>query len=160
MGAVAQARPLGSREQVIIDQIIEASKKKNIEPAVALAVAENESSFNPRARRREKKLKTSSLGIFQVLVTTARLELGFTGQDSDLYDPEINIRLGLAYISRCYEEAGRSLKQLACCYTGGIYAEPWVCRTGPVRKYHAALQARQKYWRDYLKTYRVLADTP
>ncbi len=135
LAALAQDAEILSREQ-IITRIIVAARERQLDPATALAVAEKESSFNPKARRWEKKLKTASLGLFQILLTTARQEL--------------------AYIQRCYAEVGSSLADLSCCYQAGFYVKqkrPATCRMASVREYGRDVLLKRERWRVYLQGY-------
>jgi hypothetical protein len=140
----------------IISKIIEASRNKSIDPATALAVAEKESDFNPRARRWEEKLKTASLGLFQVLVTTARAQLGFEGASRQMYDPDINIQLGLSYINQCYVQVGKSLADLSCCYQAGFEVKkkfPKLCSSIQIKDYFKDLQLKKGRWIEYVQEY-------
>jgi hypothetical protein len=155
LAALAQDAEILSREQ-IITRIIVAARERQLDPATALAVAEKESSFNPKARRWEKKLKTASLGLFQILLTTARQELEYVGSAFQMYDPETNIQLGLAYIQRCYAEVGSSLADLSCCYQAGFYVKqkrPATCRMASVREYGRDVLLKRERWRVYLQGY-------
>jgi soluble lytic murein transglycosylase-like protein len=61
-----------------------------------LGVIETESSFNERAFRNDRN--GGSYGLMQLDVPTAR-DRGFTGAPADLYDPAVNIRLGVAQLA-------------------------------------------------------------
>ena len=62
--------------------------------ADVLAIIEIESSFNPDAVRHEPHIGDSSIGLMQVLYSTAK-DRGLSGGPAALFDPEINIRYGM-----------------------------------------------------------------
>jgi soluble lytic murein transglycosylase-like protein len=66
--------------------------------SMALAYVEVESSFDPTARRFEPRLNEASWGLMQVLESTAR-DRGWTGAPTDLWVPEIGMRIGLAHVA-------------------------------------------------------------
>ena len=141
-GAVERAG--WSRDQIVME-IIQKAKKHKIDPALALAIVEIESGFNPKALRPEKKLKTASVGLFQVLHTTA-VGLGFRGTIEALKHPATNIQYGLRYLAMCQG----SLKQVACCYQAGTAAMGKVCELEQIKKYHANLIQKHYYWEQML----------
>ena len=133
----------------IIRTIITTAHKHRVNPAIALAIAEIESSFNPDALRREDHLDTASVGIFQILHTTARGEFGFKGSIKQLKNPAVNIPLGIRYLKKCGGED--DLLYLACCYQAGFGADPVFCATHPgVRNYHRKLEEKSADWADRL----------
>jgi len=67
------------------------------DPADVLAVIEIESNFDARAYRAEPRLNDASRGLMQVLLSTAR-DRGFDGPPEGLFDPETNIRAGMAQL--------------------------------------------------------------
>lgn len=66
-------------------------------PAEVLAIIEIESSFRPWAVRQEPQIGDASLGLMQLLSTTAA-DRGFRGNPESLLEPEINIRFGMAHL--------------------------------------------------------------
>jgi len=75
--------------------------------ADVLAIIEIESSFDPWAYRAEPQLKDASIGLMQILTSTAR-DRGFTGKSEGLFDPVVNVRLGMAQLKWSYDYlAGR-----------------------------------------------------
>lgn len=62
-----------------------------------LAVIQIESSFQVVAYRAEPKINDASYGLMQILYSTA-LDRGYSGPPEGLYDPETNIRLGMAQL--------------------------------------------------------------
>lgn len=62
-----------------------------------LAVIDIESAFDPWAYREEAHLGDASIGLMQILTSTAR-DRGYTGDPKGLFDPVTNIRLGMAQL--------------------------------------------------------------
>ena len=80
--------------------------------SLALAVAETESSFRHRAVS-----SAGARGVMQIMPLTAERELG---SDRELlFDPEINIRLGIEYLHRLYVFYGRRWEAALSHYNGG-----------------------------------------
>lgn len=132
----------------LIEKIVKTAKTKKVEPALALAIADLESKFNPKAQKYEPKLKTYSVGLFQVLFTTARLEFAFRGSKDQLLDPDTNIGMGIEYLTRCIETKGPKLKDIACCYNAGFNAKAAFCdQHKGVQVYLAKLKQRVEYWK-------------
>ena len=75
---------------VYADMVVETAKKYGVPPELALAIAKQESEFNPRAIGSAKEI-----GIMQVKPGTAR-DLGFTV--ADMHDPAKNIEAGVKYL--------------------------------------------------------------
>lgn len=128
----------------IYEMIIRISEEYDVNPALAMAVAEIESNFDQTAYRYEPRLNTASVGIFQVLYTTAQTEFGFKGTVRDLQDPRLNIRLGVRYIKRC---AAESAFELACCYQAGFYASERYCaQNQSILDYATKLEEKSTVW--------------
>jgi hypothetical protein len=145
-----EARRIEKEE--IIEQIILTAQEYGVKPYEALAIAQIESGFHPRVLRWEPKLHTYSMGLFQLLIPTAKNTLGYVGHNRDLLRSEINIPLGIQYISMCYQVNKVSTLDLACCYQAGLYASERVChRNSMVRKYAAMLRSLKSQWYAYLK---------
>lgn len=58
-----------------------------------------ESGFSPKAHRAEPHIGDASRGLMQILFKTASGLQGWRGSSTELYDPELNIRLGTQYLS-------------------------------------------------------------
>lgn len=145
-----KAARLKEKEQ-IIDQIVQTARANGVKPQEALAIAQIESGFHPRVSRWEPKLHTYSLGLFQLLIPTARA-MGFEGKNKELLKPDINIPMGIQYISMCYQVNKISTLDLACCYQAGLYASEKVCHQNQmVRKYAAMLRGLKIRWRQWLE---------
>jgi soluble lytic murein transglycosylase-like protein len=62
------------------------------------------------------------IGLMQIRPETAR-DMGFNGKSDALYDPETNIRWGVAYLAAAYKLAKGDLCQTVLKYNGGHQAE-------------------------------------
>ena len=58
------------------------------------------------------------IGLMQIRPETAR-DIGFRGEDAELYDPETNIRWGVAYLAAGYKLANGDLCQTVLKYNAG-----------------------------------------
>ena len=69
--------------------------------ALVMGIIAQESGFNSLAKRYEPKLNTSSYGLTQILYTTAK-DYGFTGDQDNLFDDNVNLKFGLKYLKKQY----------------------------------------------------------
>lgn len=134
------------RSGTIEDKIVEIAKQHNIDYNLALAFAEVESRFNPKASRYEPRLKTRTIGLFQLLPQTARV-VGFRGRIEELYNVDTNILYGVKYLAKCQDLYGKSPKKIMCCYNGGWAVTDSVCRNDPnIKQYRLlVMSAMKKY---------------
>jgi len=96
----------------IAEAILEQSIKRDVSPALAFALAYEESGFNPRAFNRNEK--SVDRGIFQ-LNSLSFPTLGV----EEFYDIETNVRLGLAHLEFCLDSGGNDVAALAV-YNAGL----------------------------------------
>jgi hypothetical protein len=95
--------------------LIEQQAKANGVPASFVhAVVKRESNYNPKAKG------GSALGLMQIKHATAR-GMGYTGDAAGLYDPETNLRYGVAYLAGAYRTAQGNLQQAYQYYNRGYY---------------------------------------
>ena len=87
----------------IRSMVVSEAMRQGVDPALALAVAANESSFNPGATSR-----VGAQGVMQLMPATAKW-LGV----SDPYDPVQNIRGGVKYIKQLIGQFGDSRTAVA-----------------------------------------------
>ena len=101
-----------TERQMIEDMIIaEARANGKVPPALALGVARVESNFDPDA------LSTAGArGIMQIMPQTARGV--FRIHPDRLWDPQLNIRLGIRYLAKLYKRYG-SWEAALSHYNGG-----------------------------------------
>lgn len=104
----ASAAPLGNgasmkdQARAIIDQVNAEEFGGWFDPADVMAIIEVESSFDPNAYRYEAKLDDASIGLMQVLYRTA-LDRGLAGGPAALYDPALNIRIGMRQLKWSFD---------------------------------------------------------
>jgi soluble lytic murein transglycosylase-like protein len=115
--------------------IVAEATHQQIQPKLALAIAYVESKFNAKALKYEPKLKTHSVGVFQILQSTAK-GLGFDSSIQNLIKPNVNIRAGINYLNLCVAHVGQDIKKIACCYNAGwYYATKYSCQTPSLAEY-------------------------
>lgn len=112
----------------IVNTIRARSAPQGIDAKLALAFAEVESTFNPNAKRGDKK--SYSVGLFQIFYPTAR-DLGYRGSIDGLRDTDTNIDLGLKYLAKCQAKHGFDVRRIACCFNAGLYVRESVCQNDP-----------------------------
>ena len=79
--------------------------------ADVLAVVEIESAFDPEAYRYEAHINDASIGLMQVLYSTAR-DRGLVGGPAELFEPLSNIRYGMGQMFWTYEYLTGRLNRL------------------------------------------------
>lgn len=82
-------------------------------PELAEAVATVESGLDPRAVG-----GVGEIGLMQVLPSTARM-LGFSGALPKLFEPEVNIRYGVRYLSEAWRLTGEDICSTVMKYRAG-----------------------------------------
>lgn len=86
-----------------------------------MSFCQTESSFNERAFARDRN--GGSFGLMQLDVPTAR-DRGFKGDPAELFDPETNIRLGVAqlcWIDKTLKRTGAGgLQNMIAAYNEGV----------------------------------------
>jgi soluble lytic murein transglycosylase len=101
------------------------SAEYGVDPALVAAVLECESSGRPRAVS-----SSGALGLMQLMPGTAKAmaeELGLPGPSgSDLFDPDLNIRLGTYYLSKLWRRyEGDRLLAVAAYHAGPTNIDEW-----------------------------------
>ena len=89
----------------LVDLVYSNSKTYGYDPLLVLAVMQVESVFDPEALGRFKNKRLSgALGLMQVKPETAREIAHYLGiplsSDADLFKPEINLAIGVAYLTK------------------------------------------------------------
>ncbi len=99
--------------------------------AFTLAIARQESSFDPRART------ASARGVMMLRPDTARIVakgMGAPYADSMLWDPDYNLRLGNVYLGQMVSRMGGSYLLAAAAYNAGVNNPPrWLAACGDPR---------------------------
>lgn len=101
------------------------SKEQEVDPALVLALIREESFFRPDVRS-----PANAFGLMQLLHGTARQVANGSGikvKVKDLYDPKINIRLGLLYLKTLLDKYdGRLYLALAAYNAGAHRVDQWL----------------------------------
>ncbi len=103
--------------------VVSYSRRQEVDPALVLALIREESFF-----RSDVRSPANAHGLMQLLHGTARqMANGSRLKVNDLYDPEINIRLGLQYLKMLLERYdGRLYLALAAYNAGPHRADQWL----------------------------------
>ncbi len=115
---VFQMRPAGSEARSARREAIRAiarreALRQGLPYELADAIIRVESEYNPRARG-----GAGEYGLMQIMPPTARL-LGFSGDFEDLFDPEVNIPLGVRYLAEAWRKGGQDICTMAMKYRAG-----------------------------------------
>lgn len=97
--------------------------QQRVPAALVKAVIAHESRFVPTAIRGEPQLNDASRGLMQLLFATARDELGFNGTPDALFNPGVNIPLGVRYLAKQRDRAGGDWAGAVSAYNGGYRPE-------------------------------------
>ncbi len=107
------------------DAVRRHATENGLDPYLVLSLMRQESLFRPRAVS-----PANALGLMQMLHETARAEaskMGLSEPDArDLFDPELNIRLGAHHLKRLLEDYDQSHAKALAAYNAGKEAvERW-----------------------------------
>lgn len=104
---------------------------EGVETALVLAIARQESGFDPRARS-----PAGARGLMQLLPGTARIIGRQIGADGgNLQDPQYNLRLGAAYLGRLIDRFGGSYIMAIAAYNAGPeHLSGWTDACGDPRR--------------------------
>ena len=98
----------------IQSMITSAALSAGVDPALALAVAQQESSFNPNAVSPTNKNGTTDYGLFQL----NSANLSAWGVTNPL-DPTQNINAGIAYLAQLQQQYGGDVQTMLWAYNAG-----------------------------------------
>lgn len=90
--------------------IIKIASEEGVDPAIALAIAEQESGFNPNARN--KSSKEDSMGMFQI---NTKAHPDYKGG----FNPEANTRYAVRMIKNLLQKTNGNIPQAMAAYNGG-----------------------------------------
>ncbi len=127
-----------------------AARQRSLDPWLVLALARQESLFNPHA-----KSVSDAQGLMQLLPSTARRvaqQSGMqTGGGLNLYDPELNISLGTSYLENLFAMFGGDEFKAVAAYNGGEHAvQNWTSKfPGPDDEWVENIGYRET--REYVK---------
>jgi ribosomal protein L32 len=112
--APASAFALEAARDNIDALIAEQARANKVPESFVHRVVKRESNYNARAKG------GSALGLMQIKHATAR-GLGYTGDAAGLFDPETNLKYGIAYLAGAYRAAKGDLEQAYRYYNRGYY---------------------------------------
>ncbi len=102
-----------------------ACARLGLDPYLVLALARQESLFNPEATS-----SSNARGLMQLIPSTAKKMASEHGMDSEairLYDPPVNVELGTAYLKNLIEMFGGNAFRAVAAYNAGEHAvSKWV----------------------------------
>lgn len=101
-----------TKEEVMKMVSEEATRNGRVPVALALGVARVESNFNDQAVS-----SAGARGVMQIMPTTAMGEFGVPKEQ--LMDPQLNVKLGVAYLERLYNQYGQNWELALSHYNGG-----------------------------------------
>ena len=107
-----------AEEEKLAEIIVLESERKGLEPLFVLALIETESTFNNWA-----KSNKGALGLMQVRPRTGKylageLDIEWNG-DKTLYDPYLNVRMGVHYLSTLVDRFGNDKETALTAYNAG-----------------------------------------
>lgn len=117
------------------------------DPALVMGVIATESSYRVNAYRAEPQINDASYGLMQVLYGTA-IDRGYSGPPEGLYDPLLNIRLGMAHLRWSYNYLAARMGsvsegQMLSAYNAGV---GYVMKGGARVDYVAKVQRNRATW--------------
>ncbi len=132
----AAAAPFNPDRQAIIEIIINEAPRFRVPTAIALAVAEQESHFDWRA-----KSSKGAIGVYQILPKTGWDE--YRVRLRDLYNVRLNIRVGLHFLRSLRAMYGNTRDALRH-YNGGS-------KLYKASSYAEEVMAKARKWRRWLQ---------
>jgi len=127
--AVAIARTAGIAGQMLIREgwPLAQNPPATLEPAIALGIMRQESSFDPTAIS-----GAGAEGLMQLLPSTARLTARANAlPDNNLFDPTQNMVLGTAYLADLIQQFDNCLPMAIAAYNAGpVNVSNWVAENG------------------------------
>ena len=133
--------------------VIEEASISNVPAALAMAVAKVESDFQYRVRSHK-----GAIGVMQIMPATARSEFGIN--PDELWDPRLNIQLGIDFLEQLYARYGGKWELALSHYNGGtlkggrgVFAKPH----GYTKKYVADVFRWWKRYRDQADVWETTA---
>ena len=136
--------------------VISCANKFNVDPLLVAAVIYVESGYN------EKSIsKAGAMGLMQVMPPTGRetaKKLRIKNyDDKSLLVPEINIRIGTAYLSRLIDKYGGDTNKALAAYNAGTSnIERWINRNGNLSLKKVDFKETKSYIRKMNFFYKLL----
>jgi soluble lytic murein transglycosylase len=111
------------------DLFSSASNRLALDPYLVLALARQESLFNPKATS-----SSNARGLMQLIPSTARKMASQEGMDTEkiaLYDPSVNVELGTAYLKNLFAMFNGDAFHAVAAYNAGENAvSKWIAESG------------------------------
>jgi hypothetical protein len=132
--------------------VVAEALNSRVPPSLALAVAKVESDFQANA------LSTAGArGVMQIMPATARSEFGVDADE--LWDPKLNIQLGIGYLEQLYDQYGGKWELALSHYNGGTLTGKGSAAAahGYTRKYVKGVLNWYRRYADQARVWRVAA---
>jgi soluble lytic murein transglycosylase-like protein len=134
-----RVRGMGQALTPTQQQIVTAAQNAKIDPALALAVVQQESGFNPSAVS-----SAGAIGLFQLMPSTAA-SLGV-----DPTDPTQNIQGGIQYLAQLLKQYGGDVSSALWAYNAGPGNEAAGILPAQTANYIPSVQSLQSTWASLL----------
>ncbi len=132
--------------------IIEESENYGINPFLILSIIQVESEFSPKAVSPK-----GAIGLMQIMPETAEYVAGDLGVSIDgiksLYDPFINVRLGVYYLSMLIDRF-KNVEWALCAYNAG----PSFINTASFERRIPAYVRKVLRFKDILESHRIIEE--
>ena len=136
-----------TQRRIIQRMVVVEARNMGIAPELALAVAHAESDFDPKVVSHE-----GARGVMQIMPRTAWEEYGITA--GQLWQPRLNIRLGLHFLSRLLRRY-RGRTDLALSYYNGGSAVGDLPRARIIPATYPYVRKVRKLRLNYIKQIRI-----
>lgn len=124
--------------------IKEYSKAENLNATMVASLIKTESNFNKNAVS-----KKGAIGLMQILPATGKwiceTYFDFEFDESMLYEPETNIKIGAKYLSYLFTKFDDEVAVLACYNAGEGVVKNWVGENKTLKKTQIQFEETQKY---------------
>ncbi len=124
--------------------IKEYSKAENLNATMVASLIKTESNFNKNAVS-----KKGAIGLMQILPATGKwiceTYFDFEFDESMLYEPETNIKIGTKYLSYLFTKFDDEVTVLACYNAGEGVVKNWIGENKMLKKTQIQFEETQKY---------------
>lgn len=124
--------------------IKEYSKAENLNATMVASLIKTESNFNKNAVS-----KKGAIGLMQILPATGKwiceTYFDFDFDESMLYEPETNIKIGAKYLSYLFTKFDDEVTVLACYNAGEGVVKNWIGENKMLKKTQIQFEETQKY---------------
>lgn len=124
--------------------IKEYSKAENLNATMVASLIKTESNFN-----KDAVSKKGAIGLMQILPATGKwiceTYFDFEFDESMLYEPETNIKIGTKYLSYLFAKFDDEVTVLACYNAGEGVVKNWIGENKMLKKTQIQFEETQKY---------------